>query len=362
MRVGLIARSDKTGLGNQTRNLARMLRPDEVMLIDSSVFNRNEQYPEAYATYSVMDIKGFPTNQEVIEWLRGLDVVVTCEIFYNRLFVDLARQMGVKTINQYNWEFADYLISPELAKPDMLVSPSHWHINEARRIWHNVEYLPTPVFVDDFNEVREHNSTRTGKKRFLHIMGRSAANDRNGTQDVIQAMRYSRGDFELVIKTQGKQDELINKFNDPRITVDTSSPENEVELYRGFDALIMPRRYGGQCLPMSEALCAGMPVIMTMIPPNDTILPRHWLIPSKHDGRFMARTLIDLYTVNHYDLGHRMDLWANKDLRDDKVIAYNIGYREFSNYELEQKWDNLINEVYRKPESHSTRTLESSTG
>ena len=356
MRVGLIARSDRTGLGNQTRNLARMLRPDEIMLINSSFFNQNEQHPETYDQYSVTHINGFPNDEQVVEWIRGLNVVITCEIFYNQRFVDIARRMGVKTINQYNWEFADYLRQPELALPDKLLSPSKWMLEESRKLWGNVEYLPTPVFIDDFSKVREINLSRNGKKRFLHIMGRQAINDRNGTLDLVQAMRYSREDFELVIKAQSGNLGFV--INDPRITIDTASPENEVELYRDFDALILPRRYGGQCLPMTEALCAGLPVIMTDVSPNNRILPLHWVLPASSAGRFMTRTLIEMFTINRQALGERLDLLAKKDLRGDKVNAYNIGYSEFSNYELELKWEKVIVETYGKPAD----SLESSVG
>lgn len=356
MRVGLIARSDRTGLGNQTRNLARMLRPDEIMLIDSSVFNGNEQHPEIYDHYSVTHIKGFPSDEQVADWIRGLNVVITCEIFYNQNFVDIAKRMGVKTINQYNWEFADYLRNPNLTLPDKLVSPSKWMFEESRKLWGNVEYLPTPVFIDDFAAIKDANYQRTGKKRFLHIMGRQAVNDRNGTFDVIQAMRWSREDFELVIKAQSGN--LGFAINDSRIIVDTSSPENEVELYRDFDAMIMPRRYGGQCLPMTEALCAGLPVIMTDVSPNNKILPQHWLVQAVSAGRFMTRTWIEMFSVNHQALGERLDFAARKDLRGDKAQAYNIGYSEFSNYELELKWERLINETYGRP----ANSIESTVG
>lgn len=342
-RIGLIARSDKTGLGNQTRNLARLIRPDEVMLINSTVFNGNEQHPELYAQYSVTEINGFPKTGEIVKWLEGVDVVITCEIFYSLEFVDIAKKMGVKTINHFNWEFADYLRNQYLTVPDKLLSPSMWHLEDARRLWGNVEYLPTPIFVDDFANVRKHNLERKGKKRFLHIMGRPAANDRNGTHDLILAMRYSREDFELVIKAQSGT--IENTYNDPRIIIDTTSPEDEVELYRDFDALIMPRRYGGQCLPAMEALCAGMPVLMTNISPNDTIVPAHWLVEATEVGKFMARTWIELYTVNHAALGMRLDFAARKDLRSDKLEAYNRGYNEFSNYELEMKWEKLIEDT-----------------
>ena len=40
MRLVIIARSDNTGLGNQTRELVNMLNPTKIMLIDSTPFNK----------------------------------------------------------------------------------------------------------------------------------------------------------------------------------------------------------------------------------------------------------------------------------------------------------------------------------
>lgn len=342
MRIGLIARSDRTGLGNQTRNLARLLNPSKVLLIDSSYFNSNTQHPEIYSSYRTQLVNGFMNEAQAMNFMEDLDVVITCEIFYNSRFVDIARQMGVKTINQFNWEFADYLRDPYLTLPTTLVSPSKWNLEAAKNLWgdERVQYLPTPVFTDDFSKVRETNLNRNGTPRFLHIMGRQAVNDRNGTMDLLQALRYSNQDFELVIKAQ--VGDISQTIQDYRVTLDTSSPENEVDLYDNFDAMILPRRYAGQCLPMTEALCAGLPVIMTDISPNNTILPQEWLIRAEPAGSFMTRTMIEMFTVNHQDLGERIDFFVKKGLDNDKIRAYNIGYNEYSDKVLKEKWEKLI--------------------
>lgn len=343
MRIGLISRSDRTGLGNQTRNLARLLNPDKIMLIDSTPFNDNEQHPELYKEYHTTINYGFIPDSQVGEWLKDLDIVITCEIFYNTRFVDIANQMGVKTINHFNWEFADYLKFPNLTLPTKLISPSQWNIDNAKNLWGDrVEYLPTPVFINDFSKGQKINLNRNGKKRFLHVAGRMAVNDRNGTLDLLKALRYSREDFELVIKIQTGQS---IETDDPRVVIDTSSPENEVELYENFDAMILPRRYAGQCLPMMEALCSSLPVIMTDISPNNVILPAYWLVKSDLNGKFMTRTWIDLYTANHSELGARIDQFAIKDLTQDKKKAYNIGYTEYSNEVLKEKWEKLIEDT-----------------
>jgi glycosyltransferase involved in cell wall biosynthesis len=81
----------------------------------------------------------------------------------------------------------------------------------------------------------------------------------------------SRAPFELVIKSQEPLKPLLR---DPRIRWDSSDPDDRAGLYEGLDALILPHRYGGLCLPMNEALTSGLPVIMSNMSPNDAILPQ----------------------------------------------------------------------------------------
>ena len=96
MRLGIIARSDNTGLGNQTRELVNMLKPDKIMLINSSFFNQNKQHPEWYAGYDCITTdRGFPRSGEIKRFLQTLDVVISCETFYSPQFTDLARLAGI---------------------------------------------------------------------------------------------------------------------------------------------------------------------------------------------------------------------------------------------------------------------------
>jgi len=52
MRIGIIARCDDTGLGNQTRELVNMLNPEKIMVINSRFFNQNKQHFEWYEEYN----------------------------------------------------------------------------------------------------------------------------------------------------------------------------------------------------------------------------------------------------------------------------------------------------------------------
>jgi hypothetical protein len=311
MRLGIIARSDNTGLGNQTRELVNMLNPDKIMLINSRFFNQNKQHPEWYEGYNyTTTLKGFPTSSEIANFITGVDVVISCETFYNPRFIDVARSRGVKTILQYNYEFLDYLAKPNQTLPDVLVAPSLWNFEDVISKFGDktrVVHLPPPTDINLFSNAKEINTSKT-HKRLLHIAGKAAVKDRNGTNTVIEMLNYSIGDYELVIKTQTRLD---IKCNDPRLTIDNSSPDTHQSLSEGFDAMILPRRYAGLCLPMNEALISALPVFMTDISPNNYILPKSWLIESAIIDRLRTRSVLDVYEADPKLLAKLVDDYIN---------------------------------------------------
>lgn len=343
MRLGIIARSDNTGLGNQTRELVKMLNPNKILLIDSSHFNENKQHPEWYSGYNVLTTShGMASKEEVYEFLDGLDVVISCEIFYNNSFVSIAKKRKVKTILQYNYEFLDYLVSPDLELPDILVSPSTWNFEDVVNKFSDsakIIHLPPPTSVDLFSNAKNMNMSKTHKK-ILHIGGKAAVKDRNGTNTVIEMLNYSNADYELVIKSQTP---LEIKCDDPRLTIDTSSPDTRESLYEGYDAMVLPRRYAGLCLPMNEALLSSLPVFMTNISPNNSILPKEWLVDSVKTDRLMTRTMLDIYEGDAKMLASLIDHYYDSDISTAKSNAFDIGFNNFSNNALYEKYKDLLN-------------------
>lgn len=345
MRLGIIARADLTGLGVQSRNWVRLLNPDKLIVIDSHVFNNNEQHFEWYAGKDGILVDGFIKPHEIEPILRNVDVLLTFEIPYSYELIRHARSRGIKTIIQNNWEFTDYLKQPELPLPDLLVNHSYWHIQQQQQLWPDITaYCPTPVFVEDYEENYQENLNRTGMKRFLHVAGRRTYEDRNGTNDLIEAIKLVPADleFELVIKAQNAE---VPTFYDPRITVDRSQPVDERELYKNFDALIMPRRYGGACLPMTEALASGLPVIMTDIDPNNIVLPKEWLVKSDYKGEFMTRTMIDIFSADHQALADKITEFAKLKDNSYNIKAREIATKEYSAEAVKEKWALLLQKL-----------------
>lgn len=349
MRLCIIARADLTGLGVQSRNWVRLLNPDKTIVINSTPFNGNKQHLDWYKRRNAFVIDGFIKQGDINPILDNIDVLLTFEIPYNYDLIRVARERGVKTVIQNNWEFTDYLRDASLPLPDLLVNHSYWHLDEQQQRWPLItEYCATPLFIEDYDSMMLQNLERAGtKRRFLHIAGRKTYEDRNGTQALLAAMRMvpRECDFELVIKAQNAE---VQESNDPRITIDRSEPVDERELYRGFDAMIMPRRYGGACLPMTEALASGMPVIMTNIDPNSKILPESWLIPSIHAGTFMTRTEIDLYNADPNFLADKIVELATiseDNLKSHKVLAREIALHQYGSESVKEKWTLLMSKI-----------------
>jgi hypothetical protein len=307
MRLGAIARMDQGGLSWQTLAITRMLTPARVMVVDSRPFNGSsvKQFPERFDGYDQMRVEGFPTDTQCHQFLDGLTHVLTCETPYNYELLAEAERRGIKTFLQFNFEFLDALSRPEVPLPTMFLAPSTWHIDVMeQRFPGRVTLLPPPTFPEDFERARKTNLNRTGKRRFLHIIGKPAFGDRNGTMLLMHAMQRSRGSFELVVKCQQRIEPLLK---DRRIVWDFSAPDEQQALYEDFDALIMPRRYGGLCLPMNEALTSALPVIMSDISPNNDVLPPEWLVPGRFKGGFTSRTAIQYFETDVVALARKLD-------------------------------------------------------
>jgi glycosyltransferase involved in cell wall biosynthesis len=345
VRLGIIARSDKTGLGNQTYELTKMLNPTKVLLINSTHFNQNQQFPELYKGYNVMETsRGFATDKEAAAFLEGLDAVLSCETFYSTTLIDLAKKMGIKTLLQYNFEFLDNLKHPDWPLPDVLISPSFWNFDFVYDKFSSkckVVHLPPPVSEERFAKARSTNQSGNLNK-ILHVAGKIADADRNGTNTVMEMLKYSTADYKLVIKVQNPE-RLEDISKDPRLEIDTSNPDSNMDLYSGFDAMVLPRRYAGLCLPMNEALMSGLPVFMTDVSPNNFILPKDWLIESKQIGKIKTRSILPVYEANPRKLAEAIDNFINdKNKNIEKEKAFMLGKELFSAESLREKYINLI--------------------
>jgi hypothetical protein len=323
-----------------------MLNPDKILLIDSAPFNKNKQHPEWYEGYNLYSTRGgMPTTKEIIWFLKDVDVVISCETFYHLELVDLARQQGTKTILQYNYELFGNLTNPNWSLPDVLLSPSLWNIDIVKERFGSacdVIHLPPPTNESLFNKAKDNNLSKD-HNRILHIAGKKAAKDRNGTESIFEMVKHSKEDYELVIKSQTPLD---TNCKDSRVKIEIGNPASREDMYDGFDAMILPRRYAGLCLPMNESLISPLPVFMTDISPNNQVLPSRWLAPSHKELVLNAKTKIDVYGADPKRLARLLDEYmalSNNEKTIEKKNAFNLGSKMFSPDLLKEQYLQIIN-------------------
>lgn len=303
MRTGLIARADSRGLGVQCKSFYDNLHPDATLVVDCPSANplplRRDWYLDA--TW----IKGLPTADSLRKWLAetGVDVVYTAETGYGQALWDEAERAGVKTVLHLNREFLDIR-----DRPSLWAAPSMWHYDE---IPDPKQLLAVPIDLDKFPP----RPPSSKASRFLHVIGRPAIHDRNGTADLLDALRFVESPIALTITCQDPHyvPGLLASRRLPRhidLHVKSGDLPHWSDLYVDQDVLVLPRRFGGLSLPVHEALGAGMPTIMTAVSPNEW-LPADWLVAAERRGEFMAKRRVELFSADPRALAARIDQFAS---------------------------------------------------
>jgi hypothetical protein len=108
--------------------------------------------------------------------------------------------------------------------------------------------------------------------------------------------------------------------------------------------MVLPRRYGGLCLPMNEALLSGLPVLMTNMEPNNNILPKEWLFNYNGYQSVRTKTRVNAARTNPTFIASTIDKYVLSTNKEEaKRSAYDIGYRNFSPLVLKERYIELIN-------------------
>lgn len=348
-RIGTIAYSSNTGLGYQTRDLVKHLKPSKVLIDDLSAHNGMPVDHSWCPNARVVQHNDFVRNNsyehnEHIEWLTDdVDIILICETPLNHALYSRAREKGVKTIQIFNAEFIDGYRHPDWPRADYMAAPTSWHNDQIRELDMG-EVISWPVAVD-----RAKFGYRPIMKleTFIHVIGRPTYLDRNGTLTFLEATRILGDKYEYKVFLQQPQEQRANEHflevqaaleqSNVEIVYDTPNPQ---DIYKQGEVLVLPRRYGGLCLPMQEALSCGLPVIMTDITPNTDRLPLDWLIPAQFQDSFFFHAPVDVYDSNPQDLAETMEKFANPDYmlhtnRLAHTIANRLSWGNLKPYYLE---------------------------
>jgi glycosyltransferase involved in cell wall biosynthesis len=337
MKIGLLAFSTDTGLGNQTYNFFKNMKPHKTLIADLSRFNGMETHHDRFegSDGMVRVAMGIP-DCDGMDWLSDdVDVIFVCETPLNYCLFEKAEAKGVPVVLQYNYEFLDYLNSDK-PKPTVLAAPSTWHKKdvEALNIAPVID-LPVPT---DASIIKSRIITEC--RTIFHTAGKQAIHDRNGTMTFIEAALKCGNKFKYKIYAQELDGTTITLIKKAQQVIDLElvmGVANYLDQYKDGDVLVIPRKYGGLCLPMQEALAHGIPVIMPDIEPNDFVLPKDWLVKATKTNSFMTRTMIDIYETDPNHLAFKMCQFGDEQfMRASNSEAIEIGkgltWKKLTNY------------------------------
>lgn len=303
MRLGVIARPEDRGLGLQTWEVTRHLQCS-VLVVDvleqrTDIASHWDRFPDAVR--AVWRHGKFLKPRLVGDWLESVDVVYSAETFYDQKLPDWAYAVDTRTVVQVNPEFWR---PTRWREPDAQWSATSWRLEH---IAPGTEVVPYPVAAERFTPVPQHD----GPTRWLHVAGRRAIYDRNGTETLLEALPLLRQPCSVTIAVQDG-DEPPQLPRVPRyVDVQVRGPvANYWDQYADADALVMPRRYGGLCMPVQEACAAGLAILMPDCAPNRDTWP---IVPVRvhgYDQLHMRAGEVAVANVDHMDLARQMDALA----------------------------------------------------
>jgi glycosyltransferase involved in cell wall biosynthesis len=272
MRLGIIAQSSDRGLGIQTWEACRHLEPERVLLVEPQGA-RWRRHRDRFADFETTIVKwdGRTLDEQTCRrWLDGLDVVYTAETPYDERLPRWAFDVRCAVAVHANPE----QLHPRSTQTPHVSwwAPTDWRIHQMP---FGTKVVPMPVATERFGNApaQQCDSGIAGPVTFVHSAGHEAQHDRNGTRLVAQAVRGLENiPGRLVVFGQ---DGALPRFRlrsgvaNFELDLHPAGAENYWDQYRGGDVLLMPRRYGGLCLPVQEALAAGLAVVMTDCSPNE---------------------------------------------------------------------------------------------
>lgn len=289
-RFAALLRSDHRGLGYQTRDYYRHLKPAKALHVRmASALGRWTPYAEHDDWYPGVPMSDWDGRSGRLETekaralLEGIDVLLSAETVYDDRTWGWAREAGVRTVVVGNPEF----LRPEtMASADLIVLPSTWQASAFPGTIH----LPHPVDRAEFPFTPR--PLYPGRPlRFLHLVGHRAHRDRAGTDIVLDCLRFLRHPIDLTVRCQGPlsapQQLLLRGLRRYQIpTVISADIDDPRALYADYDVLLAPRRYGGLSLPLNEAASSGLGIIAVDRDPERSMLPAEALIPAHGDREF----------------------------------------------------------------------------
>lgn len=288
MSKGIVCYATEQGLGRQAKSFFDNDLVQEVFVFPHASYkNQYDWYPNRCKTYD--------------ELLSKVTEVWFLETPFDWNFVLEARKRGIKTVLFLMYECSRLPYYPDVLVGGSIMEKIHFE-GEGREV--KVINVPAPKEISW--------KLRQNARVFVHNAGHGGLGGRNGTTQLIEAIKHVKSPIKLIIRTQNP----TFKCDDPRVEIRTGDFEYST-LFDEGDVFIYPDKFGGSCLPVQEAHSAGMMCMVSDRLPHNTWLPKAPLIPIRgYKKEKIAEKEFDSAIVDPLDIALCIDKWYDKDITE----------------------------------------------
>lgn len=264
------------------------------------------------------------------EFAKEMDVMMFFETPFVLQILPWCKDQGIPTVLMPMYE-----CTPQLpCQPDLILNPSQ--LDQLH--YPQGEYLPVPVSISN-------PKVRSKAKKFIHNAGHGGIYGRNGTRELIEALRYVKSSAQFIIRSQEERF-TVNHHPNTLVTYGDYPYEN---LFSDGDVFIFPEKFNGLSLPLQEAYASGMLVMATDRFPNNTWLPTDPLIPiSGVANRRVISNIFQEAVLSPEIIAEQIDRWYGADI--EKYSIMGLEYGTANSWEiLGPKYKERITKLWRSP-------------
>ena len=244
-------------------------------------------------------------NRETL--LEKCDTLIFFETPFDWKIIVEARKRGIKTILIPMYECTRY---PFPYQPDEIWCPSDLDYRFYTEKGEVCKKIQIPV--DVTWKLRER------AKVFVHNAGNGGLGGRNGTKELLEAMKYVKSPIKLIVRSQVD----IKKVIDPRIEYQIGTRD---KIWEQGDVFVFPEKFNGLSLPLQEAFASGMLVMCGARYPMTEWLPNEPMIPVEGYHKESIAVQFDCADYNPKTIAKVIDEWYDKDITKFSLLGKEWG-------------------------------------
>lgn len=262
----------------------------------------------------------YHVSQETL--LDRCDTILFFEDPFNWKLIPQARERGIKTVLIPMYECSR---TPFPYVPDEIWSPSVL----------DQQYYPGSKLVQI--PVTAYAGLRQKAHVFVHNAGNGGLGGRNGTKELIEAMKYVKSPIKLILRSQ-----IPIECDDERVEVRVGTFPYE-SLWKEGDVFVFPEKFNGLSLPIQEAYGSGLLVMAGARFPNTEYLPNEPLIPVSGYHKEKIAVEFDCAEFSPEIIAATIDAWYDKDISEYSKRGIEWGLKNSYGKKRNEWRENLSN-------------------